>query len=62
MSTVFEVITAAHCGLEVLGFSLITNKAAGIIRKPLSGEEVNEIGRKSSEVLGNLIKQIVGEI
>jgi len=29
MSTVFEVIAAAHCGLPVLGLSLITNKCLG---------------------------------
>lgn len=31
MSTVFEVIAAAHAGLEVLGFSLVCNKAAGLV-------------------------------
>lgn len=29
MSTVFEVIVAAHCGLPVLGMSLITNRCLG---------------------------------
>jgi len=29
MSTVYEVIAAAHCGLPVLGLSLITNKCLG---------------------------------
>jgi len=62
MSTVFEVIAAVHAGIEVLGFSLITNKAAGISGKCLSGEEVNEIGRRSGEKLGKLIETTVGEL
>ncbi|MCI8910246.1 MAG: purine-nucleoside phosphorylase [Oscillibacter sp.] len=40
MSTVPEAITAAHCGMRVLGFTLCTNMAAGVLDQPLSGEEV----------------------
>ena len=40
MSTVPEVITAGHCGMAVLGFSLISNAAAGVTDKPLSEQEV----------------------
>lgn len=40
MSTVPEAITAAHCGMKVLGFSLSTNMAAGVLDQPLSEEEV----------------------
>ena len=29
-------------GMEVLGFSMLTNMCAGILDQPLSGEEVNE--------------------
>ena len=32
MSTAPEVITAGHCGMEVLGFTLLSNMAAGILR------------------------------
>lgn len=42
MSTVPEAIAAAHCGMQVLGVSLITNMAAGILDQKLSHEEVNE--------------------
>lgn len=40
MSTVPEAIAAAHCGMAVLGFTLCTNMAAGVLDQPLSGEEV----------------------
>ena len=40
MSTAPEVIVAAHCGMEVLGFTLLTNMAAGILDQPLSEQEV----------------------
>lgn len=40
MSTVPEAIVAGHCGMQVLGFSLSTNMAAGVLDQPLSEEEV----------------------
>ena len=52
MSTVPEVIVANHCGIQVLGISVITNMAAGILKKPLSHEEVIEINK-------NMEKQFV---
>ena len=45
MSTAPEVIVAAHCGMEVLGFSLLSNLAAGMLPKPLREEEVLEAGK-----------------
>jgi purine-nucleoside phosphorylase len=46
MSTVLEVIQARALGLEVAGFSCLTNLAAGISPAKLSHEEVLEIGKK----------------
>jgi purine-nucleoside phosphorylase len=40
MSTVHECICAAHAGMRILGISLVTNMAAGVLDKPLSEEEV----------------------
>ncbi|MCL2185033.1 MAG: purine-nucleoside phosphorylase [Treponema sp.] len=40
MSTVHECISAAHSGMKILGISLVTNMAAGVLDKPLSEEEV----------------------
>ena len=49
MSTVTEALTAAHCGMPCLAFSVITNMAAGILKEALSDEEVNEVGKKVGE-------------
>lgn len=62
MSTVQEVIAANHCGIDVLGFSLISNKAAGLSGERLTEEEVLTIGRQKSEEMQTLITEIVGEI
>lgn len=61
MSTVPEVITAAHCGLPVLGISLISNMAAGLSSHPLSGEEVIEMGKRKAEQLKKLVSEILYE-
>lgn len=45
MSTVTEVLTAAHCKMPVLAMSLITNYGAGLQSTPLTTEEVDEAAR-----------------
>lgn len=59
MSTVPEVIAAAHCGLKVLGISCVTNMAAGILDQPLSHEEVIETANGVKEKFETLVKTIL---
>lgn len=59
MSTVPEVITAVHAGIEVLGISCITNMAAGILDQPLDGDEVIETGQKVKRKFSSLIIKIL---
>lgn len=59
MSTVPEAIAASHCGLPVLGMSLITNMAAGMAGKRLDGEEVIEIANARGPVFQQLVCGIV---
>lgn len=62
MSTVTEALTAAHCGMPCLGFSVITNMAAGMQKEALSDEEVNEVGKtvgdKFSAYLMNVLEKM----
>ncbi len=59
MSTVPEAIAAAHCGLPVLGLSLITNMAAGMAGKRLDGQEVLDIANARGPVFQALVAGIV---
>lgn len=56
MSTVPEVIAAAHCGMQALGLSLCSNMAAGILEQPLTHEEVITAGETAAPRLSALIK------
>jgi purine-nucleoside phosphorylase len=62
MSTVMETIAARHLGMEVLALSLATNLAAGITGEKLSGDEVLEIGKASSQRVGTLLANILKQI
>lgn len=62
MSTVPEIITASHCGMDVLAFSLITNMAAGVLDQKLTEEEVMVIGKRQGGVLQSLVCSIVSQL
>ena len=55
MSTAPEVITAGHCGMEVLGFTLVSNMAAGVLPKKLSEEEVLEAAAAARDRFSSLV-------
>ena len=57
MSTVPEAIVAAHCGMSVLGFTLCTNMAAGVLEQPLSGDEVIAAGVEAGPRFSALVKE-----
>ncbi|MDQ0223534.1 purine-nucleoside phosphorylase [Streptococcus moroccensis] len=61
MSTVPEVIIAAHSGMKVLGISAITNFAAGF-QAELNHEEVVEVTQRIKGEFKHLIKSILTEL
>ena len=62
MSTVTEALTAAHCGLPLLGISVITNLAAGMTGSAVTGEEVNETGAAVAGRFSRYLTKIVEEM
>jgi purine-nucleoside phosphorylase len=62
MSTVSEVIVARHAGIEVLGFSCISNMASGILDQPLSHEEVMETTEREKQKFLRLILGIIPKL
>ena len=62
MSTVPEVIAAAHCGMEVLGISCVTNMAAGILDQPLSHEEVMDTAGRVEETFERLVCTVLRKL
>lgn len=59
MSTALEAIAAREAGMEILGFSLITNLAAGIQKTPLSHAEVIDAGKAAEPVISALLARVV---
>jgi purine-nucleoside phosphorylase len=68
MSTVHEVIIARHMGIEVLGISLVTNMAAGVISlgqqsaETIHHEDVIEIGRRVERQFTTLLTALIPQI
>ena len=61
MSTVPEVIVAAHCSLKVLGVSVITNYGAGLMSSEPSHQETLEMANKASDNLCRLLTAFIKE-
>ena len=62
MSTAPEVIVAGHCGMQVLGFTLLSNMAAGILDRPLSEEEVLEAAAACRDKFSKLVLACLKQI
>ena len=62
MSTAPEVIVAGHCGMEVLGFSLLSNMAAGILDQPLSEQEVLDAGVAARDTFSRLVRACLAKL
>jgi purine-nucleoside phosphorylase len=68
MSTVHEVIVARHMGIEVLGLSLVTNMAAGVVAEGQSEaetihhEDVMEIGRRVEAQFTTLLTALIPQL
>jgi purine-nucleoside phosphorylase len=58
MSTVLEAIQARALGLRVVGFSCLTNWAAGM-QENLNHEEVIETGNSASKIMAKLLKDVI---
>ena len=62
MSTALEAIAAREAGMDVLGFSLVTNLAAGISPEPLSHQEVIAAGKQAEPVISAMLAEIVAAL
>jgi inosine guanosine and xanthosine phosphorylase family len=62
MSTALEAIAAREAGMEVLGFSLVTNLAAGISPDPLDHAEVLQAGKDAEPVISDLLARVVAAL
>lgn len=61
MSTITETLTAGHCGIKVLAFSVATNYSSDRIEN-MDGSEVEDVAKEVSPKLKNLILKILGEM
>jgi purine-nucleoside phosphorylase len=68
MSTVHETIVARHMGLEVLGISLVTNMAAGVVAsgqqtaEAIYHEDVMEVGKRVDKQFSGLLTSLIPRI
>ena len=62
MSTALEAIAAREAGMEILGFSLITNLAAGISDEPLSHDEVIAAGKAAESTISGMLAKVVAQL
>ncbi len=59
MSTIPEVITAAHCGMKVLALSCVTNMAAGMENGGLNRDVIANAEKDGQARMQKLIQEVV---
>jgi purine-nucleoside phosphorylase len=59
MSTVQEVIAARHMGIRVLGISVVTNMAAGVLPEKIDHEVVLEVGARAAGSVTALLRELL---
>lgn len=59
MSTVPEAIVASHANIKVIAISCLTNMASGILKKPLSHEDVIAVANQAKERFISLVYGII---
>ena len=59
MSTVPEAIIANHAGLEIIGISFLSNMAAGVLDKPLTGAEVTEAAMRIKDTFAEVVDMAI---
>lgn len=62
MSTVTEALTCAQMGMDVIGISLISNMAAGVLDQPVTGEEVDQAGQEAAGQFSKLLVEIISRL
>ncbi len=62
MSTVWEVIVAAHLGLPCLGLSLATNMAAGMLETPVSVEDINRFAEEGAADMQAIVRGVLARL
>ena len=59
MSTVPEVVVAVHCGLRIVGFSIITDMCLPDALKPANVEEIIAVANEAEPRLTTLVKGVL---
>ena len=62
MSTVWEVVVAAHAGVETLGLSLATNMAAGMLEAPISGDEIDRAAEAGAADMQAIVRGVLARM